>query len=242
MSSRLIDRLFADVQESFGGQIRGISLSSFLQMMELESHTCTLEITSDEKTGTLFIRDGEVIAARCGATTGTEAALMILCWKNSTIQIAPAASTTPAEIEEPLMNLLLESRRRQDERQMPPVKSSKAMRRSERVDCLVSIEWDLDDWSYRSVVRDISFGGAFIETDQPVQLGEEVTLSFTVGDPPQTCRISATVRRRDERGIGVGFEQLDPQQQQVVEGIMKGPAYSHRPSAAPSISRLYLKK
>ena len=140
------------------------------------------------------------------------------------------------------MNLLLESRRRQDERQMPPEKSGKAMRRSERVDCLVSIEWDLDDWSYRSVVRDISLGGAFIETDQPVQPGEEVTLSFTAGEPPQTCRINATVRRRDERGIGVKFEQLTPRQQQVVEGIMQGPSYSRRLPSNPSISRLYLKK
>jgi len=218
----LVNRLFTDVQESFGGEIRGISLSSFLQMMELEGKTCTLDIASGERKGSLFILDGEVIAARLGDRRGTPAALEILCWKKTAIQLAHARKEIKREIDVPLMNLLLESRRLRDERQMPARKTGKAERRHERVNRLVSIDWDLDEWSYRNVVRDISMSGAFIETDHPVQQGDEVLLTLAVGDPQQACRIRATVVRRDERGIGVVFEDLSLSQRQVVEIIVKG--------------------
>ena len=40
----LSERVFTELQISYGGQVRGISLSSFLQMIELEACTCTLQV------------------------------------------------------------------------------------------------------------------------------------------------------------------------------------------------------
>ena len=48
------------------GRIGGVSLASFLQMLEQERKTCTLVVESDEQSGRLYFDAGDLIDAECG--------------------------------------------------------------------------------------------------------------------------------------------------------------------------------
>lgn len=100
-----------------GGQVQGISLDSFLQMVQMEKTTCTLKVLSEDDVGFIYIFKGALIAAEVGALTGIGAAHEIISWDNSVIEIDKSCDRTEDEIKEPLMNILMEGLRLRDERQ-----------------------------------------------------------------------------------------------------------------------------
>lgn len=215
--SMLTKRIFTELQIDYGGQIRGVTLASFLQMLELEGRSCALLVTAKGKLGTIYILDGKPVAARMGLLTGKAAALHILTWENVLIDIDYAPGTVNREINTPLMNLLLESGRIVDEKQSQRPNS----RKHNRYDCLVGVDYDISDWTYQCYMRDISEGGAYIETEQPVKVGQRLTMSLSSPVLERTCDINGTVVRRDPKGMGVRFKELTLQQKQVIRSLME---------------------
>ncbi len=200
--SMLTQRVFTELQIDYGGRVRGINLSSFLQMMELESCTCTLQVTSREQTGSLWLDNGELIAAKSQTTEGKDAAIEILTWKNVYIDIDYAPYKVERQISLPLMRLILESSQRDDENR----NNSGIHRRHDRYDLLVAIDYDFKNMTRQCFLRDISFGGAYIETDQKLTMGQTITLDLTSPGTKSTCSIEAIVVRKDRRGAGVQFK------------------------------------
>ena len=97
------------------GGIDGISISSFLQMLEQERHTCKVMVSAGDKQGYLFFLDGELIEAEFEQLFGIEAAYTIVSWE------APKISLNETEekqrnIDHPLGFILLNAAKRQDER------------------------------------------------------------------------------------------------------------------------------
>ncbi|MFO7644613.1 MAG: PilZ domain-containing protein [Desulfosarcina sp.] len=215
--SMLAKRIFTELQIDYGGQIRGITLSSFLQMLDLEGRSCTLQISAKGKTGVIHIAGGKPIAARIGLLAGKPAALHILTWGNVLIDIDYAPREVPREISTSLMNLLLESGRMLDEKQS----QRPNLRKHSRYDCLVGVDYDISDWTYQCYMRDISEGGAYIETEQPVQVGQRLIMTLSSPVLERSCPINGTVVRRDPMGIGVRFEALTLQQKQVIQSLME---------------------
>jgi len=211
--SALTGMLYTELQVDYGGRVRGISLTSFLQMLELEGKTCTLKIKANGKTGHMFIEDGELIAAETGALRGDDAALKILKWKKVLIDIEYSTKQKRKEINTPLMNLLMESNRLLDE------DDDIEQREHPRVECLVA--YDLDDWDHQTYVKNISLGGAYIATEHPVSIGPEIELTLTAQNPPRSCDIIGRVVRRDKEGIGVRFEELSRQQRIMIESLIR---------------------
>ena len=208
--------IFAELQIDLGGKVHGISLPSFLQMMELEGKSCKLLVTSGNKNGILYFFNGNLIAATYEAITGKEAALHILGWDQITIEIDYSAFHVKNKISGSLMSLLLESRRRLDES-----RSIGTQKRShERYKCLISVDYDMGDWSYRSCIKNISLGGAYIEMNHPVKVGEEIVLTLTSPPPVRTCHITAAVVRRDKNGVGVKFSELSLLQKEMIDMII----------------------
>ncbi len=97
------------------GQIKGISLSSFLQMSDMEKTSCTLKIISNHNEGHLYLIDGDLIAASTGELSSLKAAYEILSWDNAEIEIVDNIKKTK-EFDLPLMNILMEGLRLKDER------------------------------------------------------------------------------------------------------------------------------
>jgi CheY-like chemotaxis protein len=212
----LSERVFTELKISYGGQVRGISLSSFLQMIELEACTCTLLVMAKDRKGCLHLRDGELVGAALDPLTGKEAALEILAWENVQIDIDYTPWEDPREIEGPLISLFLESRRITDE------KFSKRpnQRAHDRFDCLVAVDYDTNDWTYQSLLRDISLGGAYVETTKPMTKGQRIILTLSTHRRESTCTVKGMVVRTDARGVGIQFDALTLKQRQVIQGII----------------------
>ena len=60
---QLLHKINQLVQQNKESVLRGISLESFLQVLEVEKKTCTLTINSQHRSGRLYIHEGELIHA-----------------------------------------------------------------------------------------------------------------------------------------------------------------------------------
>jgi len=213
--SMLTKRVLTELQIDYGGGVRGINLSSFLQMMELESCTCTLQVTSKDLTGSLWLKNGELIAAKSQTAEGKEAALDIVAWKHIFIDIDYAPYKMERQISTPLMMLILESSQRIDE-----IRSSTSNNRADkRYDLLVALDFDTKNITRQCFLRDISLSGAYIETDQEMELGQVITVVLTSPGLKSSCSIEAYVVRKDDKGAGFRFSISSTEQQQMI-GLM----------------------
>lgn len=105
------------------GHVAGISLPSFMQLLELDKKTCTLHIKSGKNRGDMFFKQGELMSARTGKLTGQDAAFEIINWENSEIEIENTCKfkEEDRDINVPMGFLLIESARMKDEMNRPAV-------------------------------------------------------------------------------------------------------------------------
>lgn len=212
----LIQRIFSELGIAYGGRIRGVSLPSFLQMMELEDCDGTLFITAKGRAGRLYLRKGQPVAAHSGQLTGRLAALQILTWKHVAIDIDYTPHSVEREITKPLMNLIMESGRMIDEQQRQRLD----LRKDERFDCHVAVDYDLSDTTYHSCLMDIGWGGAYIVTGQPIEAGQRIIISLASIDRKMSQSFNGLVIRRDRDGIGVKFDTLSLRQKQIIGQLL----------------------
>lgn len=105
--------------ENLEGQIKGINLASFLQIVQMEKSTCTLNIKSGDKSGVLYIQDGELIDAETkSGILHLDAALEIIAWEKSSIELNKSLDKVERFINMPLMTLLMEGTRLKDEKNL----------------------------------------------------------------------------------------------------------------------------
>jgi len=104
------------VDAGVGGQLQGISLDSFLQMVQMEKTTCTLKVVSRRREGFLYILNGDLISAETQGLENLEAACAIISWDDAVIEIENSCAKTENEINQPLMHVLMEGLKLKDER------------------------------------------------------------------------------------------------------------------------------
>lgn len=95
-------------------QLGGVSLASFLQMLEQERKSCTLIVQADGQSGSFYFDEGMLIDAECEGETGTEAVYILLTWKNPSFRVNDPEDRL-CRIKLPLAHLLLNAATRQDE-------------------------------------------------------------------------------------------------------------------------------
>jgi hypothetical protein len=84
-------------------------------LIDIEGKICTLTVRSHGNVGYLYFCEGELIAAETNGQKGEQAALNIISWNNSIIEISDVCQKNKREIEKPLMQILMESARIKDE-------------------------------------------------------------------------------------------------------------------------------
>lgn len=213
----LTKRIFSDLHIDYGGQICGIDLSSFLQIMELEGRTCRLRISTKGKTGDLIISEGRLVAAATGPLSGKSAALQIFTWEKVYIDIDFTPVEWKVEITAPLMGLLLESGKLLDKKQ----NGRSNRRKHDRCDYPVAVDYYINEWPYQCFLRDISPGGAYIETDQPIAVGQVINLTLSTPYFKRGCAIKSQVVRRDKKGIGIIFKNLEICQKEMLHTLIR---------------------
>ncbi|MBT3311657.1 MAG: DUF1566 domain-containing protein [Desulfobacteraceae bacterium] len=91
---------------SVGGQLQGISLASFLQMVDIEKTTCTLKISTTNNEGYLYLLKGDLISAETKKNKNIKAAYEIISWDNTIIEMENICNKDEKEIDKPLINIL----------------------------------------------------------------------------------------------------------------------------------------
>lgn len=104
-------------RSSQSGTITGISVGSFLQIIEMEEKTCLFEVRGPKKKGLYFFHQGQLHDAVCGSLVGEEAAIEMVMWNRVRLSFKnlPAHKITK-RINCELMNILMEAARRKDEK------------------------------------------------------------------------------------------------------------------------------
>ncbi len=108
-SKVLHENVFEKFDAHIGTQVYGISLASFLQMASMEKISCRLRIQAGEKTGSMHIFKGDLIAAATAGLTKKDAATTIISWEDTVIEIEPPSGKKENEINQPLVQLLMEA-------------------------------------------------------------------------------------------------------------------------------------
>lgn len=112
----LLERISAAFESSASGFMRGISLPTFLQILELDRKSCRLEVSAGGRSGVLDIVEGTLYDAEAGALSGEEAAAEIVCWEGVELEVSKLAKVPVRRIETSVREVILESFRRRDER------------------------------------------------------------------------------------------------------------------------------
>lgn len=100
-----------------GGILQSVPLNTFIQLIEMEQKTCTIRVINreTEKTGVLFIKDGQLFDARIQELHGKEAAFEILSWEKVTLSIQDMCVLKENRINEDLQAILFDAMRIKDE-------------------------------------------------------------------------------------------------------------------------------
>jgi CheY-like chemotaxis protein len=115
----LVSKILKGLESRSKGLISGVSLSSFVQLLELDKKTCTITAHAEKRQGNLYFKNGELMDASAGDLTGIDAAFEIFSWENVGILLTNSCPISEQKIHESLGFILLEGSRRQDERESP---------------------------------------------------------------------------------------------------------------------------
>jgi len=98
--------LNADPANGYG---QGVSLTSFLHLIEMEKMTCTIKVKSDRETGYLYFDNGEIMDSAVGKLKGKGAILDIINWNNAEIDINFTCEVKENNIDSSIRELLAEA-------------------------------------------------------------------------------------------------------------------------------------
>ncbi len=113
--AELADRIRGVLRETARGSVEGITLSSFLQLLQLERKTSLVRVTSNGRNGSLMIVSGELVDAQYGDQRGKNAAFEILGWEGVEIRMDPNVRASERTIDHSLEYVLLEAAAHRDE-------------------------------------------------------------------------------------------------------------------------------
>lgn len=105
----LVERVNIGLLARSSGQSKGISLHSFLQLVELEKKNFTLSIRSERMLGFLRIKNGKLIDAETAHNAGENAALEIMGWDVAEIEIDQKDASREPKIFASLNSLIQQS-------------------------------------------------------------------------------------------------------------------------------------
>lgn len=212
-------RICLEMDIDYGGQLRGIGLPSFLQLLELDGQSCVLRVAAKSNVGYLAILDGLLIDA-CeednDALDPKDAALRIMSWDDVTIEIDLNPPISYPSMEEPLTMILLESGRISDEKRNRRIEQRQHQR------CLVPVALDycVNDTIFQCFLRDISLGGGYIETEQRLAVGDSISLLVKQAQNKRGYLYQGLVVRTDHKGVGIRMAPMNPSQQKIILGFM----------------------
>jgi hypothetical protein len=96
--------------------VAGLSLTDLLQLNAQTRFSGCFRVRSDRDLGLIFFRDGNVVHAEMGGSTGEAAFRTILAWPAGRFSVEPNVYTARRTIQKSCEHLLLDAHREADER------------------------------------------------------------------------------------------------------------------------------
>jgi len=113
----LLDRINELTERSSTGTVKGIPISSFLQMLENDGDSCTLCITRGQSSGFVYLNQGSLVGAETGSLAGEQAVYEMISWDGAVIEIRFFNGRKDDKINKPLISLIMEGLRLKDEKE-----------------------------------------------------------------------------------------------------------------------------
>ncbi|UQN09981.1 DUF4388 domain-containing protein [Deinococcus sp. QL22] len=113
----IVQTISSELAQHSRGSVQGVSLPSFLQMMEWDQKSISVRVTSGERWGRLHLHQGRLVNAYTHGSgeVGEAAALHILAWEQPTVELERSYHNQRDQIGRPLTALLMEAMQPQDE-------------------------------------------------------------------------------------------------------------------------------
>lgn len=123
-----------------GGSLKGVSVGSFLQLLEMDEKTCLLEIgTSPQNKGLLYIHQGQLYDAEYGDLKEYEAACRLIALDNVSFQIkALPKLEIRRRIKTELMSVIMDAMKMKDEVGQDTLEAPESMRMESSLDFVES--------------------------------------------------------------------------------------------------------
>lgn len=102
-------------EEGFQGVLRRAGLQDILQMECLSRNSSLLQITGTAGSGSIFIKDGQIVHAEMGGQHGEEAFNRLLALSGGQFHLLPFTEPSSRTIDGPWEYLLMEAARKRDE-------------------------------------------------------------------------------------------------------------------------------
>jgi hypothetical protein len=99
----------------FQGAIGTVPLVDLLQVWGVNRVSGLVTVTSEGKTGRLYLVDGEVVHAEAEGAAGEPAVRVVLGWPDGSFELAPNTTSLERTIQKRLSHLLLDAHRELDE-------------------------------------------------------------------------------------------------------------------------------
>ncbi|MBU0986998.1 MAG: protein phosphatase 2C domain-containing protein [Proteobacteria bacterium] len=87
----------------------------------------------------------------------------------------------------------------------------------------IAVEYDTDDGSYRSFIKHIRPDGVFIETSGSFYVGQEIFMTFSIGQEHDSLMINGKIADRSPEGIDVKFDALSEQELDAIKSFIREP-------------------
>ena len=105
---------------AIAGQLTQISLLDLVQLLHLNRRTGMVELVQREtggreRSGRVYLRDGDLVQAQVGPVEGEKALYRLLAWREGSFSFAPGPVQAPAQITASTRALLMEGTRHLDE-------------------------------------------------------------------------------------------------------------------------------
>lgn len=94
-------------------------------------------------------------------------------------------------------------------------------REDSRIPCFLPVDYSTSDRVYQDFINNLSSGGVFIETAAPLAQDQSISLIFSVPSLQKTFKISGTIIRTEQDGIGVRFsKKLTAYQKELINSAI----------------------
>lgn len=97
----------------------------------------------------------------------------------------------------------------------------KKKRRHDRISCLVMADCLYKGRAFNNYCKDISSSGVLIETRDPFEVGEEITMTLSLSHHIKPFRVKGEIVRNTPQGVGIEFKTLTQVQKEMVQIMVK---------------------